>query len=87
MSRRTKSVGSTGWMGAKYGIRVRRRVQDVDRVAKSDFACPKCSTLTVRRVGSGRFKCRRCERTFASDAYNFRPPPSIFRVEKTEETK
>jgi large subunit ribosomal protein L37Ae len=85
MSRRTKSVGSTGWMGPKYGIRIRRRVQEVDRAAKASYVCPKCSTMTVRRVGSGLFHCRRCERTFASDSYNFRPPPSIFRTETTEE--
>jgi large subunit ribosomal protein L37Ae len=85
MSRRTKKVGSTGWMGPRYGIRLRRRVQDIDKVMKADYLCPKCSTLTVRRLGSGLYKCRRCERTFASDAYAFRPPPSIFRVEKTEE--
>jgi large subunit ribosomal protein L37Ae len=71
-------------MGPRYGIRLRRRVQDVDQVSRSAYACPKCSTLTVRRVGSGLFKCSRCERTFASDAYQFRPPPSIFRVEKKE---
>lgn len=85
MSRRTKSGGSTGWMGPRYGIRLRRRVQDVDAVSRASYACPKCSTLTVRRVGSGLFKCRRCERTFASDAYSFKPPPPIFRVEKKEE--
>jgi len=84
MSRRTKKVGSTGWMGPRYGIRIRRRVHDIDAVKGLEFQCPKCSTLTVRRLGSGRFKCRRCSRTFASDSYNFRPPPSIFRVEKTE---
>jgi large subunit ribosomal protein L37Ae len=72
-------------MGPKYGIRIRRRVQEVDRAAKASYVCPKCSTMTVRRVGSGLFHCRRCERTFASDSYNFRPPPSIFRTETTEE--
>jgi large subunit ribosomal protein L37Ae len=84
MSRRTKKVGSTGWMGPRYGIRIRRRVHDIDIVKGSEYQCPKCATLTVRRLGSGRYKCRRCERTFASDSYAFRPPPSIFRVEKTE---
>ncbi len=86
MSRRTKKVGSTGWMGPRYGIKIRRRVQDIDRTMRADYACPKCSTLTVRRVASGLFECRRCERTFASDAYAFRPAPSIFRVEEVAET-
>lgn len=83
MSRRTKKVGSTGWMGPRYGIRLRRRVQDIDRVMRADYQCPKCSTVSVHRVSSGLFRCRRCERTFASDSYAFRAPPPIFRVEDT----
>lgn len=82
MSKRTKKVGSTGWMGPRYGTKIRRRTQDVDRVQHATYTCPKCSTLTVRRVGSGLWTCRRCERTFASDSYAFKPAPSIFRVEE-----
>jgi large subunit ribosomal protein L37Ae len=86
MSKRTKKVGVTGWMGPRYGIRVRRRVQEVEKTRAASYACPKCSTMTVRRTGSGLWECRRCDRTFASDAYAFRPAPSIFRVEEETPT-
>ncbi len=56
MSKRTKKVGNTGWMGARYGIRIRRRVLDIDRARGKDAACPKCSTVTVGPGRLGRLR-------------------------------
>ena len=83
MSKRTKKVGSTGWMGARYGIRVRRRVLGIDAGKRARSACPKCSTVTIVRVASGVYECRRCGHRFASGAYQFTPPPPISRTERT----
>jgi large subunit ribosomal protein L37Ae len=82
MTQRTKKVGSTGWMGARYGIRIRRRVLEIDRARKRPSACPRCSTVTLRRVASGIYECGRCHTRFASNAYVFSPPPPITRTEK-----
>lgn len=82
MSKRTKKVGNTGWMGARYGIRIRRRVLDIDRAREHRAACPHCATVTVQRVASGVFACRRCGTKFASGAYLFTAPPPITRSEK-----
>ena len=82
MSKRTKKVGSTGWMGPRYGIRIRRRVLEIDRERKRDAPCPRCSTVTLHRVASGIFECRRCGTRFASNAYTFSPPPPITRTER-----
>ena len=85
MSKRTKKVGNTGWMGPRYGIRIRRRVLDLDRERSKDAACPQCSTITISRVASGVFECRRCGTRFASGAYLFSAPPPITRSEKAPE--
>ena len=82
MSKRTKKVGNTGWMGPRYGIRIRRRVLEIDRARGRDAACPRCSTVTVQRVASGVFQCRRCDTKFSSGAYLFSPPPPITRSER-----
>lgn len=87
MTQRTKKVGNTGWMGPRYGIRIRRRVLDIDRAREARSACPKCSTVTVTRLGSGVFECRRCHTQFASGAYLFTPAPPITRSEKDEAPK
>lgn len=81
MSKRTKKVGSTGWMGPRYGIRIRRRVIEIDQARSRASACPRCSTVTLHRVASGVFECRRCGTRFASGAYVFQAPPPITRAE------
>ena len=82
MSQRTKKVGPAGWMGPRYGIRIRRRVLEIDRAAGRSSPCPRCSTVTLHRVASGIFECRRCGTRFASNAYVFQAPPPITRTEK-----
>jgi len=82
MSKRTKKAGPTGWMGPRYGIRIRRRVVEIDRARGPNAACPRCSTVTLERVASGIFECRRCGTRFASNAYVFAAPPPIQRTER-----
>jgi large subunit ribosomal protein L37Ae len=82
MTQRTKKVGSTGWMGARYGIRIRRRVLEIDRTRKRASPCPRCATVTLHRVASGIYECHRCGTRFASNAYQFAAPPPITRTEK-----
>jgi large subunit ribosomal protein L37Ae len=81
VTQRTKKVGPTGWMGPRYGIRIRRRVVEIDRVRSAASACPRCSTVTLRRVASGIFECSRCGTRFASNAYAFTAAPPITRAE------
>lgn len=85
MTQRTKKIGSTGGWGARYGIRVRRRVSEIDRVKRGRSACPKCSTVTLHRVASGIYECRRCHQRFASGAYQFTAPPPITRSTRAPE--
>ena len=82
MSKRTKKVGNTGWMGPRYGIRIRRKVLELDRARVLSAACPRCSTVSMDRIASGVFECRRCGAKFASGAYLFTPPPPITRSER-----
>ena len=84
MSKRTKKVGNTGWMGPRYGIRIRRRVLELDRARGAKAACPQCSTVTLARIASGVYECRRCGTKFASGAYLFAAAPAIMRSEKVE---
>lgn len=80
--RRTKKVGSTGWMGPRYGIRIRRRVLEIDRAQHKANPCPKCSTVTLWRVASGIYECQRCGTRVSSAAYVYVPPPPITRQER-----
>jgi large subunit ribosomal protein L37Ae len=81
MSQRTRKVGSTGWMGPRYGIRIRRRVVEIDRIKAARSPCPRCATVTLKRVASGIYECSRCGTRFASNAYAFGAAPPISRTD------
>ena len=71
MSRKTVKAGVVGRLGPRYGVRIRRRVQEVEAVQKQRHSCQKCLAKSVKRVSSGVWRCRRCGLIFAGGA--FRP--------------
>ncbi|KXA91262.1 hypothetical protein AKJ63_01690, partial [candidate division MSBL1 archaeon SCGC-AAA259D18] len=73
-----KKVGSAGRLGSRYGTRVRARVRAVEDREKGYHRCPECRSESVKRVGSGIWKCQRCKTKFAAKAYT----PNIAPIEK-----
>jgi large subunit ribosomal protein L37Ae len=70
MSRRTKKVGTSGRFQARYGVRARTRVREVEIQQKGKHICPQCGLQTVRRIGTGIWNCKKCDYTFAGGAYS-----------------
>jgi large subunit ribosomal protein L37Ae len=70
MARKTKKVGSAGKFGARYGIRVRKQIQAIEKEKVKKHTCPRCKHKSVKRVSTGIWKCRHCNLTFASGAYS-----------------
>ena len=69
MAKRTKKVGSAGRFRARYGVRARTRVRDVEIQQKIKHKCPKCGQNKVRRSGTGIWTCKKCGNIFAGGAY------------------
>lgn len=69
MSRRTKKVKIVGRFGPRYGVKIRRTLQDYLSRAAATYACPKCERQRVRRVFSGVWRCRHCGHEFTGGAY------------------
>ncbi len=69
MARRTRQVGVVGRYGPRYGVRIRRRVQEIDEARRARHVCPKCQAAAVRRRSSGVWQCRHCGHVFAGGAY------------------
>jgi len=69
MTRKTRKVGSVGRFGPRYGVRIRRRLQEVEEGQRVWHRCPKCAAESVRRLASGIWACRRCGIRFAGGAY------------------
>jgi large subunit ribosomal protein L37Ae len=69
MARRTRQVGVVGRYGPRYGVRIRRRVQEIEEGRRAKHVCPKCQATAVHRRSSGVWQCRHCGHVFAGGAY------------------
>jgi len=69
MGKRTKKVGPTRGLGARYGATVRKRYSKVVTETKKPHRCPQCGFPRVKRVSVGIWKCRKCGFTFTGGAY------------------
>ena len=69
MARRTRKAGSVGRLGPRYGVRIRRRMQEIEEGLKHRSTCPRCAAVAVRRASTGVWACRRCGYVFAGGAY------------------
>lgn len=69
MAKRTKKVGSSGRFQARYGVKARTRVRDVESQQKIKHKCPKCGKNSVKRYGTGIWTCKKCGYKFAGGAY------------------
>lgn len=70
MSKSTEKAGSSGRFGTRYGVVVRNRVRDIDKMRTTDHECPRCHRAGVNRVSSGIWQCRTCDAKFAAGAYS-----------------
>lgn len=69
MARKTKKVGTSGRLGPRYGVTIRKRIRDVEAEKVKKHKCPSCSHRAVKRVSTGIWRCRKCGVTFAGGAY------------------
>jgi len=69
MAKRTKKVGSAGRFQARYGVRARTRVRNVEVIQKAKHICPSCGHQKVKRTGTSIWQCRKCGVKFAGGAY------------------
>lgn len=74
MSLRTKKVKSVGRFGARYGVRIRRRIREIEARQKTWHECPSCAAPRVKRVSTAIWACRKCGHKFAGAAYMPRSP-------------
>ena len=59
-----------GLYGPRYGVKLRKRIKDIEEEKVKRHVCPRCQHESVKRISTGIWKCRRCNLTFASGAYS-----------------
>jgi len=67
--RKTKKVGPTRGLGARYGATVRKRYVEALTEMKKPHKCPQCGSESVIRESVGLWKCKKCGLTFTGGAY------------------
>ena len=69
MSKRTKKVGSTGRYQARYGVKSRTRIRNVESQQLLKHVCPSCGQKKVKRASTSIWQCKKCGIKFAGGAY------------------
>ncbi len=67
---KTKKVGSSGRLGARYGWKLRKQARAVYDKSRATYECPQCGRMALRRAGTGMWKCSKCGSIFAGGAYS-----------------
>lgn len=66
---RTKKIGSTRGLEARYGSTVRKRYIEVVDGLRKAHKCPQCGSMSVHRQSVGVWKCKKCGVVFTGGAY------------------
>ncbi len=66
---KTKKVKSAGRFGARYGLKLRKKLIEVENKQKKKHECPSCKKKGLKRIASGIWECPKCGNKFAGKAY------------------
>jgi len=67
MTVKRKKIGAAGRFGAGYG-KIKERLVEVEKIQRKKQECPFCKG-TAKRQASGIWKCNKCKKVFAGNAY------------------
>jgi len=65
----TKKIGSAGRFGARYGLKIRKKIAEIESIQKQKHKCPECLKFTLKRIACGIWACKSCGNKFAGRAY------------------
>jgi large subunit ribosomal protein L37Ae len=57
-------------MGSRYGVKIRKRENEVLVQQRKLYTCPTCGKKKVQRDGYAKWVCRSCKTVIAGGAYS-----------------
>ncbi|HLC77531.1 MAG TPA: 50S ribosomal protein L37ae [Candidatus Nanoarchaeia archaeon] len=69
MPNKLKKSRAAGRFGARYGKKVRTKLNLIEDKQRKKQKCPYCGKLGVKRLSKGIWHCKKCDKKFASDTY------------------
>jgi len=67
-----KKKGYLKGLGARYGIKLRKKYSIVHKILKSKRKCPECGSLRFGRQVVGIWSCKKCGLKIAGYAYDIK---------------
>ena len=67
-----KKFSSFKGLGARYGIKIRKKYSLVHKVLKSKRKCPECGSMQFGRQAVGIWSCKKCGIKIAGSAYDIK---------------
>jgi large subunit ribosomal protein L37Ae len=65
----TKKISHSGRFQSRYGTVVKARLNKVEDLQRKKQKCPFCKALKLKRKATAIWQCKKCNKTFASNAY------------------
>jgi large subunit ribosomal protein L37Ae len=62
-------AGSSKRFGARYGRKVKSRVEKIESRLRKKHKCPYCLKIGVGRLAKGIWECKKCGSKFSAKAY------------------
>jgi len=67
-----KKKGYLKGLGARYGIKLRKKYSIVHKILKTKRKCPECGSLRFGRQDVGIWNCKKCGFKIAGNAYDIK---------------
>ena len=67
-----KQKGYLKGLGARYGIKIRKKYSLIHEVLKSKRKCPECGSIKFGRQAVGIWNCKKCGFKIAGSAYDIK---------------
>jgi large subunit ribosomal protein L37Ae len=59
-----------GKFGPRYGEKIRKVTEEMEKIKKQKHLCPKCKMPYVKRLAKGVWYCKKCKTKFTGLAYH-----------------
>jgi large subunit ribosomal protein L37Ae len=61
----------------RYGASIRKRADKIKHEKIANYLCEMCGKSSVKRIGTGIWKCKHCGVTYAGGAYTMTTPAGV----------